>query len=119
MPLVSVADILAKWEPAPPALRDTNPTNKPLTWDELTAREPRLAALYRRIAGLRVDDEFCAHEHWFGRNNTKGDLQRIVGWYSDNEDAALRTRQVYEVAHRTLYNRLPYCRHEGPCRYRL
>ncbi|MDP9472214.1 MAG: hypothetical protein M3Q71_16370 [Chloroflexota bacterium] len=84
------------------------------TWDDLAAREPRLADL--RIAAERirdVDARFCANAAWYGyagQLGLKPRLLRLVGWGAQNQDPVLRSSDAYDVAYQTLYALLPDCR---------
>ncbi|MDP9472344.1 MAG: hypothetical protein M3Q71_17025 [Chloroflexota bacterium] len=86
-----------------------------LTWDDLVAREPRLADL--RVAAERIrptaNASFCANAAWYGYGGHLGlkpRLVRLVGWGSNHPDPALRTSAAYDVVYQTLYDLLPDCR---------
>lgn len=114
--ILTADQLLDQPKPLPP-LRDSNPTDKRLTYPELEARDERLAAL--RVAvetvGRTGADEFCANHWWYGRRGFKADLTGIIGSWADQPDAALRTAAAYDVAYQHLYHLLPDCRHEGIC----
>ncbi len=84
------------------------------TWEDLVAREPRLADL--RVAAERVRDvdaSFCANAVWYGYGGHLGlkpRLLRLVGWGAQNRDPVLRSCDAYDVAYQTLYDLLPDCR---------
>lgn len=100
-----------------PTERDTNPSGKRLTYAELEARDERLATLRLAIECVgHGNAEFCANHWWYGRAGFKATLCDIIGSYATQDDAALRTAAAYDVAYRTLYHRLPDCRHQGMCR---
>ncbi len=88
-------------------------TNRP-TWDDLVAREPRLADL--RIAAERVravDTSFCANAVWYGYGGHLGlkpRLVRLVGWGAQSRDPVLRSCDAYDLVYQTLYDLLPDCR---------
>lgn len=114
MPLIRASDL-------PPYVprerrRDSNPDGHRLTWDELVAREPRLAELRRRIAAVRAGPDFCANHLWYGRRGFKAEMAGLVGMHAESDDAALGTAAAYDVAYHTLYELLPDCRHDGWCR---
>jgi len=114
MPLIMASE-LPYPRPRPNPERDTNPSSKRLTYNELEQREPRLTELHRRIVATRPGPDFCANATWFRPGGYKAQLLAIIGNISDNEDAALRTASAYDVAYQTLYRRLPDCRHESIC----
>ncbi len=85
------------------------------TWEELVAREPRLAEL--RIAAERIrptaNASFCANAAWYGYAGQLGLKPRLlclVGWGAQNQDPVLRSCDAYDVAYQTLYALLPDCR---------
>ncbi len=89
-------------------------TNRP-TWQDLVAREPRLAEL--RVAAERIrptaNASFCANAAWYGyagQFGLKPRLLRLVGWGAQNQDPVLRSSDAYDVAYQTLYDLLPDCR---------
>lgn len=95
---------------------------EPITWEELTRREPRLLALKREIEQLdnRKGDYFCMNERWYGEGpyigrGLRDRMAQLVGFLAKNrQDPVLGTSTAYEVAYFTLYYALPDCRH-CPC----
>ncbi len=92
-------------------------TNR-LTWQDLVAREPRLADL--RIAAERArptaDASFCANAVWYGYGGHLGlkpRLVRLVGWGAQSHDPVLRSCDAYDLVYQTLYDLLPDCQDCG------
>ncbi|MHB1042359.1 MAG: hypothetical protein ACYC0Q_05930 [Eubacteriales bacterium] len=85
-----------------------------MTWEEMTAIEPRLQALYERAKGYRnntkINRNLCANRVWYGRDRLKGELCNLVGW--GVRDTRLSSPIAYDIAYRKIYDALPDCRHE-------
>ena len=101
-----------------------------LTFEDLTAREPRLAELRdcTAMAGRRqrrTDGGFCANAVWYGYSrygsrfragSLRGAVIALVGRNSQHPDHAIHTSQAYDVAYRTLWGILLPCDHDDqPC----
>jgi hypothetical protein len=101
-----------------------------LTFEDLAAREPRLAELrnHTETAGRRrrrTDGGFCANAVWYGYSRYgsrcgEGSLRRevvaLVGRNSQHPDPAMHTSEAYDVAYQTLWGILPPCdHHDHPC----
>ncbi len=87
------------------------------TWAQLVASEPRLGALLAEARdGQRVDrGRYCANEAYFGYGRCRGGgikprLGRLVGWYAESDDPALRTSDAYDAAYHAIYDAPPACR---------
>ncbi len=109
-----LASELALWQPVPPDF-DSNPEGKRLTWPELMQRDARLAALAAAVKVTQAGRDFCANTVWYAGVGFKAQLCEVVGFTSENPDAALRTPAAYDVAYQHLYRLLPDCRHDGMC----
>ncbi len=88
------------------------------TWEDLSAREPRLTQLRRAVeqVSARGNPRFCANAVWYGYAggpNFRGQVIRLVGWLADSADPVIRSSDAYDVAYQTLYARLPDCRNCG------
>ncbi len=86
-----------------------------LTWDDLAAREPRLAALRQAVERESAHGRlhYCANAAWYGYGGHLGlkpRLLRLVGWGAQSHDPVLRSSDAYDVAYQTLYDLLPDCR---------
>lgn len=110
--VLSLADVVREYVERelarPPAtIHETIPD---LHWDDLVAREPRLADLGRDVRAVTPGDDphFCANEVW--AREIKPRLVELVGWGSNSPYAVLRTSRAYEVAYSWLYEQLPPCR---------
>ena len=101
-----------------------------LTFEDLAAREPRLAELRNRTetAGRRqprTDGGFCANAVWYGYSrygrrfragSLRGEVIALIGRNSQHPDPAMHTSQAYDVAYRTFWGILPPCDHDDqPC----
>ncbi len=89
-----------------------------LTWDDLAAREPRLAALRQAVERVSAHGRphYCANAVWYGYGGGVGFRSRVtqlVGWGSNHPDPALRSSVAYDVVYQTLYDLLPDCRDCG------
>jgi hypothetical protein len=87
-----------------------------LTWEDLTALEPRLELLERDIryhASQARSVGYCASRHWHGYAGPgfKDRLSVLVGWEVDGP--MLGSSEAYDVAYDHLYELLPNCRHES------
>ena len=58
--------------------------------------------------------DYCAHEHWYGKNGYRGRVAEFVGWESGVP--GLKTSEAYDVCYDHLYGMLPDCNHQGICR---
>jgi hypothetical protein len=88
---------------------------KPLTWAQMVAIEPRLAALLAEIRKIKDDKRkpaFCANMRWYDgtydRSSLKGRLLYLAGFHAAKEE--LRTMEAYDLAYDKLYSVLPDCR---------
>src|SRR5262249_23486749 len=72
--------------PAIPGVDDV-----PVTWEEITHREPRLLALE---AAVLADREAGREREWYG-DGTKGQLCELVGWGARTDDPLLRSEAAY------------------------
>ena len=92
-----------------------------ITWDELTALEPRLLALLQEAEAIKDDKRkpsFCANAHWYGYGGHPGikpRLLELVGWARPYGSAELRGTRAYDVAYETIYDALPDCRGDCSC----
>ena len=78
-----------------------------LTWEQLTAVEPRLLDLHNEAKVVDGSDEhFCANRVWYDRFKPR--LLRLVGWECDNPK--INTERAWDVAYETIYGVLPPCR---------
>jgi hypothetical protein len=84
-----------------------------MDWDDMVKVEPALTRLLREVMVADHHDPrvFCGVTAWHGSGGRPGFKMRmyqLAGFGSGN--AALRTREAYEVATEKLYNALPPCR---------
>ncbi len=85
-----------------------------ITFEELTGLEPELQTLLneaREITARGLPD-FCANYIWY--KQFKRRLVTLVGWYAKRRILPLTTPAAYDLAHKTIYEALPDCRHESP-----
>jgi hypothetical protein len=93
--------------------------NRPLTFQALANREPRLRDLLAEATAHHANREpvFCANAVWYGypgfEPGFKSRLCRLVG-HTAEQGGDLRTSEAYDVAYETIYQALPDCR--GRCR---
>ena len=100
-------------------------TREPLVMRTTRARPPRaqLLAIEPRPGDLlaeardagRSPGRFCANETFLGYGRSRGHgikprLARLVGWFTESADPAIRTSDVYRLAYQTVYGALPDCR---------
>jgi hypothetical protein len=96
----------------PHRLARVDQQQRPLTWSDLVAGEPRLADFLAEIQRIRDDGRgpgFCANEIWYGYPSLVGRLCDLVGWFRPQQDA-LSTSEGWDLACETLYGALPDCR---------
>jgi hypothetical protein len=91
-----------------------------VTWEQLTALEPRLLQLEGRIEQVRDDPAapyFCANETWAGYDTPtdgfKAWVSILVGWFARTDVLVMQSEEAYELAYRHLYGLLPACRNCG------
>ncbi|HKD45169.1 MAG TPA: hypothetical protein VKD24_05885 [Candidatus Angelobacter sp.] len=104
--LCEIVDCLRDWFP---------PEENWLTFDDLCALEPELAALAERARSYRdgpKQSSFCANQVWYYRG-LKAKLCSLVGWFARNPDLRLHTGEAYDLAYQTIYYLLPDCRNCG------
>lgn len=104
--MCAIADMLSAGRLPPP----DESVAADLTWEQLSKGVPELEILYRMA--LYADDSsprFCANAFW--QRNLKPLVDQLVGWETPNNtpDYA-RTRKAYELAHDTIYGKLPPCK---------
>jgi predicted DNA-binding transcriptional regulator AlpA len=95
------------------------PGLKGYDWNTLVKLEPRLDKLYRKVTAIKDDPtkpSFCANYEWYD-NTTDGpslesQMCTLVGRKCKNTggDKRLKSKEAYDIAYRTLYNKLPDCR---------
>lgn len=86
-----------------------------ITWDELTAIEPRLVDLLKQAQAVDGSPKhFCANNVWYGMTtkypNFREEIYRLVGWESKHGDPRIRTSEAFDEAYRTVYEALPPCK---------
>jgi|GEM_PF-6805732 len=92
-----------------------------LTWQKLTQLEPRLLEVLKQAQAVKDDKSersFCANRVWFGYDEPgpgprglKSKVSSLVGWCSVNAGhPVLGSSEAYDLAYRTVYDALPYCR---------
>jgi hypothetical protein len=90
-----------------------------LTFDQLSALEPKIQSLRDRVANIKDDNRspyFCANEHWYGyggKESIREEVYALVGDHvvdDPNLDQRLATSEAYDTVYRTLYDMLPDCR---------
>jgi hypothetical protein len=94
-------------------------TTTEVTWANLVAAEPRLAALLAEARSIRDDRRhptFCANAVWYGYrgygHGLKARLEQLVGWDRKGHQL-LGTEAAYDLAYDTIYSALPNCRQCG------
>jgi len=93
-------------------LRDRFPPEENwITFDDLCALEPELAALAEHARSYRdgpKQSSFCANQVWY-YGGLKAKLCSLVGFDSKHPDPRLHTREAYDLAYQTIYYLLPDC----------
>ena len=92
-----------------------------LTFAELAALEPQLAALEREIkawARTPLGAGWCKYSRWYGYGRFRGmgyrqRMATLVGWGSRHADERLHTSAAYEISYFHLLGLLPECRDCG------
>lgn len=84
-----------------------------ISWDELTALEPKLKTMLTIILALAPNpsESWCANKVWY--DVFKPRMKNLVGWTCFRKNPALRSSQAYDVAYEKLYGLLPACRDCG------
>jgi hypothetical protein len=89
-----------------------------MTFEELVKIEPRLEELFDEAKKVSSEGNpnFCANAVWYGtyaEAGLKDRLVKLVGWEAEKNDKTLRSGKAYDLAYKTIYDALPYCRHAG------
>jgi hypothetical protein len=76
-----------------------------MTFDDLAAVEPALAALRVECQRLRRTVPRAQRRVglWYGSGGVKGRMAEWVGWSAESSAPALRTSMAYDVAYAELY----------------
>jgi hypothetical protein len=97
-------------------------TKQRTTFNQLVKLEPKLGELLKQAQAVKDDgsqEYYCGNAVWFGWDNYPGfkrSLCALVGWDRLGDgDPVLFSSDSYEVAYKTIYNALPYCRGECRC----
>ena len=84
-----------------------------LTWAQIIAAEPRVAALYldaRKIKDDKSKSSFCANAVWY--DYFKDRVVALVGFSTNPKqpDPRLRSMDAYDLVYHKCYQALPNCR---------
>ncbi len=105
--------------PEPRALKSIGKAPSALTWEDCVQYEPRLLHLVRRIETIKDKNEELkgkrtlrygyAHTCWYGytgHSSIKEELNKIIGWSSDNPYKELRGHEAHGLCYHYLFDLL-------------
>lgn len=81
-------------------------TKTVLTFEQLTAIEPRLQALYDDALFYQVKEKYCPTTTWY--HEFKPRLLHLVGW-SARKQGIIRSSQAYDYCYQKVMRALPDC----------